>query len=134
MKLKNNLYKIISKEEVNSIFNYTVELNPSCVIYQAHFPGEPITPGVCIVQIGKEVIEDLLLEQSSESRRLEIIKAKNMKFLSVISPTETPILTYQIRKLGFSDDNMTIETQIVVNSDDKSMAKISLVMKLYDKF
>lgn len=134
MKLKNNLYKIISKEEVNSIFNYTIELNPSCVIYQAHFPGEPITPGVCIVQIGKEVIEDLLLEQSSASRRLEIIKAKNIKFLSVISPNETPILTYQVRKLGFSDDNMTIETQIVVNSDDKSMAKISLVMKLYDKF
>lgn len=134
MKLKNNLYKIISKEEVNSIFNYTVELNPSCVIYQAHFPGEPITPGVCIVQIGKEVIEDLLLEQSSASRRLEIIKAKNIKFLSVISPNETPILTYQVRKLGFSDDNMTIETQMVVNSDDKSMAKISLVLKLYDKF
>lgn len=134
MKLKNNLYKIISKEEVNSIFNYTVELNPSCVIYQAHFPGEPITPGVCIVQIGKEVIEDLLLEQSSASRRLEIIKAKNIKFLSVISPNETPILTYQVRKLVFSDDKITIETQIVVNSDDKSMAKISLVMKLYDKF
>lgn len=134
MKLKNNLYKIISKEEVNSIFNYTVELNPSCVIYQAHFPGEPITPGVCIVQIGKEVIADLLLEQSSASRRLEIIKAKNIKFLSIISPNETPILTYQVRKLGFSDDNMTIETQIVVNSDDKSMAKISLVLKLYDKF
>lgn len=134
MKLKNNLYKIISKEEVNSIFNYTVELNPSCVIYQAHFPGEPITPGVCIVQIGKEVIEDLLLEQSSASRRLEIIKAKNIKFLSVISPNETLILTYQVRKLVFSDDKMTIETQIVVNSDDKSMAKISLVLKLYDKF
>lgn len=133
MKLKNNLYKIISKEEVNSIFNYTIELNPSCVIYQAHFPGEPITPGVCIVQIGKEVIEDLLLEQSSASRRLEIIKAKNIKFLSVISPNETPILTYQVRKLVFSDDKITIETQIVVNSGDKSMAKISLVMKLYDK-
>ena len=130
MKLKNNLYKIISKEEVNSIFNYTVELNPSCVIYQAHFPGEPITPGVCIVQIGKEVIEDLLLEQSSASRRLEIIKAKNIKFLSVISPNETPILTYQVRKLIFSDDKMTVETQIVVNSVDKSMAKISLVMKV----
>ena len=130
MKLKNNLYKIISKEKVNSIFNYTVELNPSCVIYQAHFPGEPITPGVCIVQIGKEVIEDLLLEHSSASRRLEIIKAKNIKFLSVISPNETPILTYQVRKLVFSDDKMTVETQIVVNSDDKSMAKISLVMKV----
>lgn len=130
MKLKNNLYKIISKEEVNSIFNYTVELNLSCMIYEAHFPGEPITPGVCIVQIGKEVIEDLLLEQSSASRRLEIIKAKNIKFLSVISPNETPILTYQVRKLVFSDDKMTVETQIVVNSDDKSMAKISLVMKV----
>lgn len=132
MKLKNNLYKIICKEEVNSIFIYTIELNPSCVIYQAHFPEKPITPGVCIVQIGKEVIEDLLLEQSLVSHRLEIIKVKNVKFLSVISPNETPILTYQIRKLEFLDDKMTIESQIVVNSGDKTMAKISLVMKLYD--
>ena len=131
MKLKNNLYKIICKEEVDSIFIYTIELNPSCVIYQAHFPGEPITPGVCVLQIGKEIIENLL-EQSLSSYKLEIIKVKNVKFLSVISPNETPILTYQIRKLEFLDDKMTIESQIVVNSVDKTMAKISLVMKLYD--
>jgi len=75
MKLKNNLYKIISKEEVNSIFNYTVELNPSCVIYEAHFPGEPITPGVCIVQIGKEVIEDFSVTPSFDE-----IKEKSYSF------------------------------------------------------
>lgn len=55
MQLKNNLYKIIRKEGVGPVVNYAIELIPSCVIYAAHFPGEPITPGVCIVQMGKEL-------------------------------------------------------------------------------
>ena len=38
MQLKNNLYKIIRKEEVDRVVNYTIELIPSCVIYAAHFP------------------------------------------------------------------------------------------------
>ena len=43
MQLKNNLYKIIRKEGVGPVVNYAIELIPSCVIYAAHFPGEPIT-------------------------------------------------------------------------------------------
>ena len=57
MELKNNLYKIIRKEGVGPVANYAIELIPSCVIYAAHFPGRPVTPGVCIVQMGKELVE-----------------------------------------------------------------------------
>ena len=33
-----------------------IRLNPDHEIYRAHFPGNPITPGVCIVQIISEVL------------------------------------------------------------------------------
>ena len=125
MQLKNNIYKIIGKEDESGVVDYTIQLIPSCFIYQAHFPGEPITPGVCIVQIGKELIEELLAEQTSKPQTLEIIKVKNVKFLSVISPNETKQLVYQVKKMDLSED----KTQVVVLSEHKTMAKISLVMQ-----
>ena len=129
MQLKNNIYKIIGKEDEGGVVNYTIQLIPSCFIYQAHFPGEPITPGVCIVQIGKELVENLLTEQTSQSQSLEIIKVKNVKFLSIISPNETKQLVYQIKKMELSEDKTKIEAQVVVLSEHKAMAKISLVMQ-----
>lgn len=129
MQLKNNIYKIIGKEDEGGVVNYTIQLIPSCFIYQAHFPGEPITPGVCIVQIGKELVEDLLTEQTSHSQPLEIIKVKNVKFLSIISPNEAKQLVCQIKKMELSEDKTKIEAQVVVLSEHKAMAKISLVMQ-----
>ena len=129
MQLKNSIYKIIGKEDEGDVFNYTIQLIPSCFIYQAHFPGEPITPGVCIVQIGKELIEELLAEQTSKPQTLEIIKVKNVKFLSIISPNEAKQLVCQIKKMELSEDKTKIEAQVVVLSEHKAMAKISLVMQ-----
>lgn len=129
MQLKNNIYKIIGKEDEGGVVNYTIQLIPSCFIYQAHFPGEPITPGVCIVQIGKELVEYLLTEQTSQSQSLEIIKVKNVKFLSIISPNEAKQLVCQIKKMELSEDKTKIEAQVVVLSEHKAMAKISLVMQ-----
>ena len=129
MQLKNNLYKIIRKEEVDRVVNYTIELSPSCVIYAAHFPGEPITPGVCIVQMGKELVEEQLSEQCSTPCKLMITKVKNVKFLSVISPDETLHLTYQVTKLVMSEGGASVETQLIVLAEEKLMAKISLVLR-----
>lgn len=129
MQLKNNIYKIIGKEDESGVVDYAIQLIPSCFIYQAHFPGEPITPGVCIVQIGKELIEELLAEQTSKPQTLEIIKVKNVKFLSVISPNETKQLVYQVKKMDLSEDGTKVEAQVVVLSEHKTMAKISLVMQ-----
>lgn len=130
MQLRNNLYTITDKE-VNGLFgSFTIELNPSHFIYKAHFPNEPITPGVCIVQIGKELLELLLEENHSNKLILEITKVKNVKFLSVISPRETTTVIYQMKKVEMSEDGGEIKAQIVVISKEKVMAKISLVLKM----
>ena len=128
MELKNNLYTIVSKEGVGLMVSYTIKLIPSCGIYQAHFPGEPITPGVCIVQMAKELIEELLTEQTAVAHHLEITKVKNVKFLSIISPKEHQQITYQIKKLEQSEAEKNIEAQVVVLYEEKAMAKISLIM------
>ena len=54
---------------------------------------------------------------------------KNVKFLSVISPNETKQLVYQVKKMDLSEDKTKVEAQVVVLSEHKTMAKISLVMQ-----
>lgn len=129
MQLKNNLYTIAKKqlEEGISGSTYEVELVPSSVIYQAHFPGEPITPGVCIVQMGKELIEDALQQE------LNIFYVKNVKFLSVLSPTQSTSATFHLQKVVISEDGKEVKAQIVVASADEAKAKISMVLQPKNK-
>ena len=58
MLFRNNLYFIDAAQRTEDGAVYTLRLNPDHVIYKAHFPGEPITPGVCILQIGQELLSD----------------------------------------------------------------------------
>ena len=69
-------------------FGYDIRLDASHFIYAAHFPGAPITPGVCVIQIARELIEEEL------KQKLMIRRVKNVKFLKVISPVEMPDVTY----------------------------------------
>ena len=84
MELKNSLYQITGKETNGTAVSYDLQLDASHVIYQAHFPGEPITPGVCIIQMAKELLED------HTGTAYEISGVKNVKFLAVISPVQSP--------------------------------------------
>lgn len=117
MILKNNLYTVLRTETRDGRLCYDLRLLPDSPIYQAHFPGEPITPGVCIIQMACELLEDHL------GCPLQLTAVKNVKFLSVISPLETPELTYVFDKI---QSDATIRTQITVISSDKEFAKLSL--------
>lgn len=130
MLLRNNLYTVTQKEVDGLKGHFVLELNPSCFIYQAHFPGEPITPGVCIVQMGKELLEELLEEHLQKKVGLEICKVKNVKFLSVISPNETTVITYQMKKVEMSEDGSEMKAQMVITSGEEAKAKISLVLSV----
>ena len=55
-----NYYKIndVVKEEGRTIFQ--ISLNPACKVYEGHFPGEPVSPGVCNIQMIKECAEQVV--------------------------------------------------------------------------
>ena len=130
MLLRNNLYTI-SQKEINGLNGcFTIELNSSHFIYLAHFPEEPITPGVCIVQIGQELLELLLEESCLKKYRLEIKKVKNVKFLSVISPKNNTTIVYTMKKVEMAEDAMEVKAQIDVSFKDEIKAKLSLVLSV----
>ena len=121
MKLINSLYKIVAKDVVESSLRYDILLDANHFIYQAHFPGEPITPGVCLIQIAKELLEEHL------NLKFNIQMIKNVKFLNVISPVERPQITYVFEKTITDDTTKTCQAQVQVLSDGTPMVKLSFI-------
>ena len=55
--LLDNFYTILSSESSDStIWTIQVKLNPGHPVYQGHFPGHPVVPGVCLLQLIKECV------------------------------------------------------------------------------
>ena len=100
---------------------FALRLNPAHVIYQAHFPGEPITPGVCILQMGVELLSEAL------GCPLEVTGFKNVKFLQVLSPLGTPSLTGRIS--GIVRDGAQVSAQCLFTTGEAVIAKMSVLCR-----
>jgi 3-hydroxyacyl-[acyl-carrier-protein] dehydratase len=73
-------------EAVHQEYHVVVSLNASHPIYQGHFPGKPVVPGVCQVQMIKELVE------KAAGHPLNLTESDNIKFLSMINPKVNPQL------------------------------------------
>lgn len=121
MTLRDELYTITASLSDDKNAVYTLSLHPESVIYKAHFPSHPITPGVCIVRAAVELAELFL------DCRLTLVKVKNVKFLSVISPEETKEVVYRISSFKEEGDLQSFQCNVTAN--DIVMAKMSLSCK-----
>jgi 3-hydroxyacyl-[acyl-carrier-protein] dehydratase len=73
--------------EQNQInFTSQIHLNSEHPIYKGHFAQIPITPGVCLTQIIKEILMEKL------QKELVLTQGDNIKFLAMINPKESPDL------------------------------------------
>lgn len=82
MKLNGDLFRIESPMEglPQGQSGFNIILNPDHLIYKAHFPGQPVTPGVCILQMLQELLSIQI------DKQLYIKNIKNAKFISMMSP------------------------------------------------
>lgn len=122
MKLLDSLFSIVSASSEDGRHVYTIRINPEHFIYKAHFPGEPITPGVCIMQIAIELMSETC------GHPLVLKCAKNIKFLKVISPAEVMLLDCTLDK--FTEDDDTVSCQISVTAGGTVYAKLSLACSI----
>ncbi len=120
MTLRNNLYRILSTDPGTGSFR--IRLMPDHRIYKAHFPGKPITPGVCIIQIASELLGILM----PGTRSLSTVA--NAKFLSIINPLETEEITFTFKKIS-EEDNGTLKVSAIVSDKDTVFTKLSLKYK-----
>lgn len=118
MKLQDNLFTILSQQEVEGLPAFQLRIHLEWPIYQAHFPGHPITPGVCIVQMVQELLGLAL------KRDLTLRKAKNVKYLAIISPEEVRELTVSFTKIETQEDG-SLKVQAQVAAGETIYTKLS---------
>lgn len=119
MKLTDDFFTFEAFRENENGFEADLLTNPSHFIYKAHFPENPITPGVCIIQTAGELLEQKL------NRKLFLKTVKNVKFLSVIIPEKGKKIKYSFSNIV--EDENGCKSQVVVSDDTTVYAKISLI-------
>lgn len=96
-------------------FNFTdnqlksiIELNPEHDVFKGHFPNNPVTPGVCMLQILKE-----LTEQATNTN-LFIKECSNVKFMALINPEVNAVLAITI-DINQVEENFKIKASASFN-------------------
>ncbi len=91
--LLENFYKIIHiKEREDGKQAIEIELNPGHMLYQGHFPGQPVGSGICTLQI---------IKRKCRTDRQPTFAVCTDCFFQIpvcpINPLETPLLQLFIR-------------------------------------
>lgn len=82
-----DLYQVqnITNLETNK-FEAQIVLNAKHDIFKGHFPENPVMPGVCMMQIIKEIAEQII------GYNVTLTQSNNIKFMALINPEVTPNL------------------------------------------
>jgi 3-hydroxyacyl-[acyl-carrier-protein] dehydratase len=98
-----------------------IVLNPEHEIFKGHFPDMPILPGVCTIQIIKELLSKKI------NQNLILLQGDNIKFISLVNPNETLNLDIDITILSITDGQVQINC--VVTDKETAVFKMKGVYK-----
>ena len=118
MQFLDDLLIIQSITETENGFTAVLRCTPEHLIYQAHFPGNPITPGACLLQTASEVL------QRKMGRPLYLKASKNVKYLNVLVPAEDKEVRFMFSNLAQSETEC--KAQVVIADEAQVYTKMSL--------
>ena len=122
--LIDSLFTIRSREETPAGCTYVLAPDAGHTIYRAHFPGDPVTPGVCIIQTVKELAERTV------GRPLFLRTVRNTKFLRVIDPRKATEVTFPLAIEQSVGEGSAIGVSCVVtDGGEEVFAKVSLLLE-----
>ena len=107
--LLNDFFYIITSSKENELYSLEIELNAGHKIFEGHFPGKPVVPGVCLMQMVQEVTENIL------ENKTNLQKADEMKFLSIINPIENKSALMEL-KINTDTYGMVLVNALIKNS------------------
>ena len=115
--LKDVFYKVLeyTPQEEGMIINRLL-IDEKHSIFDGHFPGVPVVPGVIMMQIVKEQLEEKF------ERSLQLVSGGNIKFLSLIDPVVNPQVSVEVKYSIQEDSLLRAEGTILVG--DKPFFKI----------
>ena len=99
-------FKITKQESVELEIRAELEIHAGHKIFEGHFPGQPVVPGVCMMQMIKEIIE------TATGKTMNLIWAQEMKFLTMIDPRENKNIQAEIKYIIEENGNMKVTAKL----------------------
>lgn len=111
-----NFYRLNSLSTNGSQAKALITINKDHEVFKGHFPGNPVTPGVCMMQIIKELTEKVV------DKKLFMQSSSNIKFMALINPNKTPDLTLDL-EITETEDGFKVKNE--TRFDDTVALKLS---------
>lgn len=92
------LYKLTTFQHDTATVLAAIQLEASHDIFRGHFPGQPILPGVCMLQISQELLE------KATGYKLLMSRTGQVKFLQPVDPSLKADLRISIRMKDFPEN------------------------------
>jgi len=89
--LLNDLYTIESLTKKEDQILVTIKLIADHAIFKGHFPGQPVLPGVCMMEMIAELTGQVL------EKSFRISGGPMIKFLRMIDPERNPRISLEIK-------------------------------------
>lgn len=90
MILKDNFYQIKNLKQQENQLIATIELNANDLIFEGHFPGNPVTPGVAQLEIIKEILS------VHYNCPIALKSISNCKYLAILNPVQNATVAVSI--------------------------------------
>lgn len=91
MFLENKYYELVGIVREGEEARFRIRLLPECEVYRGHFPGNPVCPGVCNIEVVRECAMRL------SGRKLFISHVKQCRLTAVATPAECSELDVVLR-------------------------------------
>lgn len=116
MRLSGTFFTILSSKESGNGFEPLIRLEPDNIIFKAHFPEYPITPGAVQIRVATELLESHL------GKSLTLRTVSDLKFMEPLYPGAEA--AYSFTKLVEVDGHLKVE--LTVRSEEKVFSRMSL--------
>ncbi|WP_426670197.1 hypothetical protein ACPPVU_02915 [Mucilaginibacter sp. McL0603] len=104
--ITNDLFSIDKVIHEDGAISVILSINPDSEILKGHFPGHPVVPGACMLQVVKEVLENALNHPVRQK------KADQLKFMIMIDPTKTLTVALDITYKKAEDDSIVVTAKL----------------------
>jgi 3-hydroxyacyl-[acyl-carrier-protein] dehydratase len=100
--LQGDFFNIHNLETAGFDIKADLVINATHKIFEGHFPGHPVVPGVCMMQMVKEIMEQVF------KKKTNLVSAVDMKFLNIINPEENTDIQAALKYKIEENRNMTV--------------------------
>jgi 3-hydroxyacyl-[acyl-carrier-protein] dehydratase len=108
--LIDHFFRITEQKREGESWVVGLTLNAGHPIFDGHFPGNPVVPGVCLIQMVMEVTKIVL----SSAGVLRLVSASQIKFISFIDPRrgDALVMRLTVRREDRETDRIRVEAAV----------------------